>query len=116
MGERMRGMISVGALSAFGAAGALVAGVLLPATAVAVAGVASPVETHMRVTVQAVAPASLSRCQARARQARTTCIPGPVVAGNRCTLQQSGWFSLTQTRTVVTCKRSWGTVYTWVWA
>lgn len=66
--------------------------------------------------VSAAAPASLSSCQSRARQARTFCTPGPVIAGSRCTVSQSGWFSLTSTRSLVTCKRSWGTVYTWVWA
>lgn len=68
------------------------------------------------MAVSAVAPTSLSTCQSRARQARTFCTPGPVVAGSRCTVSQSGWFSLTGTRSLVTCKRSWGSVYTWAWA
>lgn len=74
-----------------------------------------PVATTQAVAAK-VSPASLARCEARARQARTACVRGPVISGARCTASQVGFFSLTRTSTLVVCKRSWGSVFTWVWA
>jgi len=90
--------------------------------ATALVAVSSPVfarSAHgVTATSQALmAPAlTYKQCQSEATRRRTTCLSGSKIAGARCTMSQSGVLSLTKTGSLVACKKSWGTVYTWMWA
>ena len=96
------------ALSAAVAAAALVA-VSSPASAASVHGTTVTSQVLM-------APAlTYKQCQSEATRRRTTCLSGTKIAGARCTMSQSGVLTLTKTGSLVACKKSWGTVYTWMW-
>jgi hypothetical protein len=104
----MRKFMSL-ALSAAVATAALVAvGAPVPAAGTASLATASHVSMAPALTYK--------QCQSEASRRRTTCLSGSKIAGARCTMSQSGVLSLTKTGSLVACKKSWGTVYTWVWA
>ena len=97
------------ALSAAVAATALVA-LSSPVFATSAHGVTATSQVLM-------APAlTYKQCQSEATRRHTTCLSGSKIAGARCTVSQSGVLSLTSTGSLVACKKSWGTVYTWMWA
>ena len=97
------------ALSAAVAATALVA-VSSPVFSTSAHGVTATSQVLM-------APAlTYKQCQSEATRRRTTCLSGSKIAGARCTMSQSGVLSLTKTGSLVACTKSWGTVYTWMWA
>lgn len=99
---------------------ALLAGAAISALAIAIGGlVFTPAAsaTPARSGQPAAAPAlSLAQCQAEAKRRGTSCLSTRIVPGNRCTSSQNGKLALTSTGSLVACKRSWGSVYVWMWA
>ena len=89
------------------------AALIVASSTVSAAGATSPTTASHVSMVPAL---SFKQCQSEASKRRTTCLSGSKIAGARCTMSQSGVLSLTKTGSLVACKKSWGTVYTWMWA
>lgn len=59
---------------------------------------------------------TLSQCQSEAKRRKTRCDSGTKIPGARCLMSWAGVLSLTSSGSLVACKKSYGTVYTWMWA
>lgn len=57
-----------------------------------------------------------SQCQSEAKRRKTRCDSGFKIPGSRCSMSWSGVLSLSRSGTLVGCKKSYGTVYVWMWA